>query len=128
MQGTAQQYGEADIKGRDFSGQSLQRSNFTSADWWVVGWVGGSLPRGLPARRTLTLPPTPLVCSRDCNFAHSKLQGAYFIKAVVPRANFEGADLSDVLMDRAVMVEVGDMRARSSWLTPAVAAAHSEGM
>lgn len=30
--GTAQQYGEADIKGRDFSGQDLRRSNFTRYD------------------------------------------------------------------------------------------------
>ena len=30
--GTAQQFGEADIKGRDFSGEDLTRSNFTSAD------------------------------------------------------------------------------------------------
>ncbi|KAK9811424.1 hypothetical protein WJX72_003758 [[Myrmecia] bisecta] len=73
--GTAQQYGEADLRGRDFSGQDLRRSNFTSAD------------------------------CRDCNFQSAKLQGAYFIKAVVPRANFKDADLSDVLMDRAVMNE-----------------------
>lgn len=31
--------------------------------------------------------------------------GAYFIKSVVARANFENADLSDTLMDRAVIVE-----------------------
>jgi hypothetical protein len=31
--------------------------------------------------------------------------GAYFIKTVVARANFENADLSDVLMDRAVINE-----------------------
>lgn len=73
--GTAQQYGEATIIGRDFSNQQLQRSNFTAAD------------------------------CRDCNFTKSNLQGAYFIKAVVARANFKGADLSDVLMDRATMVE-----------------------
>jgi uncharacterized protein YjbI with pentapeptide repeats len=74
-QGTAQQYGEADIKGRDFSNQDLRRSNFTSAD------------------------------CRDCNFKNSKLVGAYFIKTVVARANFENADLSDTLMDRAVINE-----------------------
>lgn len=73
--GTAAQYGEADLKGRDFSNQNLQRSNFTSAD------------------------------CRDCSFKGSKLAGAYFIKTVVARANFEGADLSDVLMDRAVLVD-----------------------
>lgn len=73
--GTAQQYGEADIKGRDFSNQDLRRSNFTAAD------------------------------CRDCTFKNSKLVGAYFIKAVVARANFENADLSDVLMDRAVINE-----------------------
>lgn len=73
--GSAQQYGEADLKGRDFSKQDLRRSNFTAAD------------------------------CRDCNFKNSKLVGAYFIKSVVARANFEGADLSDALMDRAVIVE-----------------------
>ena len=39
--------------------QDLRRSNFTAAD------------------------------CRDCNFKNSKLQGTYFIKAVVARANFE---------------------------------------
>jgi uncharacterized protein YjbI with pentapeptide repeats len=73
--GTAQQFGEADIKGKDFSRQDLRRSNFTSAD------------------------------CRDCNFKDAKLVGAYFIKAVVARANFENADLSDALMDRAVINE-----------------------
>ncbi|CAK0784571.1 hypothetical protein CVIRNUC_007775 [Coccomyxa viridis] len=71
--GTAQQYGEADIKGKDFHDQDLRRSNFTAAD------------------------------CRDCNFKNTKLQGTYFIKTVVARANFENADLSDVLMDRAVL-------------------------
>lgn len=39
--------------------QDLRRSNFTAAD------------------------------CRDCNFKNSKLQGTYFIKTVVARANFE---------------------------------------
>lgn len=73
--GTAQQYGEADLQGRDFSNQDLTRSNFTASD------------------------------CRQCNFKNSKLIGAYFIKAVTFQANFENADLSDVLMDRAVLVE-----------------------
>ncbi|GAB4822014.1 hypothetical protein N2152v2_009060 [Parachlorella kessleri] len=73
--GTAQQYGEADIKGRDFSNQKLQRANFTAAD------------------------------CRDCNFSGANLQAAYLIKTVVARADFEGADLSDTLADRAVFVE-----------------------
>uniref|UniRef100_A0A7S0RK82 Thylakoid lumenal protein n=1 Tax=Chlamydomonas leiostraca TaxID=1034604 RepID=A0A7S0RK82_9CHLO len=73
--GTALQYGEADIDGKDFSNQDLRRSNFTAAS------------------------------AKKANFAHSNLQGAYFIKAVVFRANFEGANLSDTLMDRAVINE-----------------------
>ena len=39
--------------------QDLRRSNFTAAD------------------------------CRDCNFKNTKLQGTYFIKTVVARANFE---------------------------------------
>lgn len=73
--GTALQYGEADVKGQDFSNQNLQRSNFTAAD------------------------------ARDCNFKNSQLQAAYFMKSVLARANFENADLSDSLMDRAVIVQ-----------------------
>lgn len=73
--GTAQQFGETDISGRDFSGEDLTRSNFTAAD------------------------------CRKCNFKGAKLTGAYFIKAVTASANFEDADLSDVLMDRAVLVD-----------------------
>eukprot|EP00882_Tetradesmus_deserticola_P013104 GHRQ01013897.1.p1 GENE.GHRQ01013897.1~~GHRQ01013897.1.p1 ORF type:complete len:261 (+),score=92.30 GHRQ01013897.1:47-784(+) len=73
--GSAQQYGEADIQGKDFSNQDLRRSNFTSAD------------------------------CRRANFKNSNLQGAYFMKAVAFQTNFEGANLSDVLMDRSVMNE-----------------------
>ncbi|WIA37298.1 hypothetical protein OEZ86_014236 [Tetradesmus obliquus] len=88
--GSAQQYGEADIQGKDFSNQAriqtayresedaiidLRRSNFTSAD------------------------------CRKANFKNSNLQGAYFMKAVAFQTNFEGANLSDVLMDRSVMNE-----------------------
>jgi uncharacterized protein YjbI with pentapeptide repeats len=34
-----------------------------------------------------------------------QLQGAYFMKSVAFKTDFENADLSDVLMDRAVMNE-----------------------
>eukprot|EP00798_Chlamydomonas_sp_ICE-L_P019490 gene19490-26153_t len=74
-QGSAQQWGEAEIGGKDFSKQDLRRSNFTSAK------------------------------CRKTDFSDSNLQGAYFMKAVTFQANFENANLSDVLMDRAVMVE-----------------------
>jgi uncharacterized protein YjbI with pentapeptide repeats len=104
--GTAQQYGEADIKGRDFSGQDLRRSNFTSADCRgerrrpsARGPAPAPAPSVFRAHSNNVQPPLPA----DCNFKGSKLVGAYFIKAVVPRANFEGADLSDTLMDRAVI-------------------------
>jgi hypothetical protein len=73
--GSALQYGEADIKGKDFHDQDLRRSNFTAAD------------------------------CRNCNFSGAKLQGAYFIKTVLAKANFENADISDMLMDRAVLNE-----------------------
>eukprot|EP00775_Hariotina_reticulata_P002245 gene2245-2557_t len=73
--GSAMQYGEADIQGQDFHGQDLRRSNFTSAD------------------------------CRKANFKGANLQGAYFMKAVAFKTNFEEANLSDVLMDRAVMNE-----------------------
>lgn len=71
--GTSKQYGEAEINGKDFHGEDLRRSNFTAAS------------------------------CRNCNFKDTKLQGTYFIKAVVAKANFENADLSDALMDRAVI-------------------------
>lgn len=71
--GTAAQFGEAELRGKDFSGQDLRRSNFTSAN------------------------------ARNASFKGAKLQGAYFIKAVTANANFEDADLSDVLFDRAVL-------------------------
>lgn len=73
--GSAAQYGEADLQGKDFHDQDLRRSNFTSAD------------------------------CRKANFKNAQLQGAYFMKAVAFRTNFEGANLSDVLMDRAVLNE-----------------------
>lgn len=36
---------------------------------------------------------------------NAKLNGAYLIKSVAYRANFESADVSDALFDRAVLVE-----------------------
>jgi hypothetical protein len=76
--GSAQQWGEASIDGKNFDGQDLRRSNFTSAS----------------ANQ-----------SRPPSFRGAKLNGAYLIKAVLPKANFEGADVSDALFDRAVIVE-----------------------
>ncbi|MEW5299135.1 MAG: hypothetical protein WDW38_005029 [Sanguina aurantia] len=73
--GTAQQYGEADISGKDFHDQDMRRSNFTSAD------------------------------CRRANFSGANLQGAFFIKAITASTNFTGANLNDVLMDRATMVK-----------------------
>lgn len=40
-----------------------------------------------------------------CRPVESDPQAAYFMKAVLARTNFENADLSDALMDRAVIVE-----------------------
>ena len=40
---------------------------------------------------------------RGSDFHNSKLNGAYFIKAVAYKTNFENADISDVLFDRAVL-------------------------
>lgn len=49
------------INGKDFHGEDLRRSNFTAAS------------------------------CRNCNFKDTKLQGTYFIKAVVAKANFEAS-------------------------------------
>jgi uncharacterized protein YjbI with pentapeptide repeats len=59
LRSTAEQWGEADVDGKDFSGQDLRRSNFTAAS----------------ARKTI--------------FKDANLQGAYFIKTVAFKANFE---------------------------------------
>jgi uncharacterized protein YjbI with pentapeptide repeats len=50
---------------------------------------------------------------RRCNFSNSKLNGSYFIKAVTYQANFTGADVSDVLWDRAV---IGEAKLRNAQL------------
>ena len=50
--------------------QDLRRSNFTAAD------------------------------CRDCNFKNSKLQGTYFIKTVVARANFEVLPIVTISSDK----------------------------
>ena len=54
---------------------------------------------------------------RRSDFSGAKLNGAYFIKAVCFRSNFQGADLSDALMDRAVLTEAN---LRDAVLTRAV--------
>lgn len=73
--GSARQYAQADIDGKDFSNEDLRRSNFTSAS------------------------------AKRAHFNNANLQGAFFMKAVVFQADFTGANLSDTLMDRAVMNE-----------------------
>lgn len=73
--GSAQQFGDATINGKDFSKQDLRRSNFTSAE------------------------------CRKCKFAGANLQGAYLMKGAFPYTDFSGANLSDTLADRAVLVE-----------------------
>jgi len=73
--GTAMQYGGADESNGDFKNQDLRRSNFTAAD------------------------------VRRANFQNAKLNGCFFMKAVAFQTDFTGADLSDTLMDRAVLNE-----------------------
>lgn len=54
--------------------------------------------------------------------ARLNLQAAYFMKAVLARTNFENADLSDALMDRAVIVEANlkgaILQVGSPWVPP----------
>jgi hypothetical protein len=63
------------------------------------GHTAKSSPLKYMARREMCITTLP-ACVQN-----ARLEGAYFIKAVVPRASFENANLSDVLMDRAVMVD-----------------------
>merc|ERR1719382_1990992 len=42
---------------------------------------------------------------RDASLKGANLRGAYFMKVVAYRTNFEGADMTDVLADRGVFVE-----------------------
>ena len=95
--GTAMQYGEAELRGKDFSGQV---------------WGCWQVP-SLVMHHALHLPNTSLAYStvhsqesrhaaqdlrrsnftsadaRNANFAGAKLQGCYFIKAVTANANFQ---------------------------------------
>lgn len=73
--GTALQYGGTNADKEDFSNRDLRRSNFTNASL------------------------------KKANFTNAKLQGAYFIKVTAAGTNFTGANLSDVLFDRSVVVE-----------------------
>lgn len=70
---------------------SSERSGEPLRSWETFCTEGGS--RGIIAFR------------RRTDFHGSKLNGAYFIKAITYQANFEGADASDVLWDRSVIVE-----------------------
>lgn len=76
--GSAQQFGGYDLQNVDVIkqyGKDLRLSNFTGADM------------------------------RRANLSGANLKGAYLMKAVAFETNFEGADLSDALMDRAVLVK-----------------------
>lgn len=42
---------------------------------------------------------------RKANFRGAKLNGAYMIKTVASKADFTGADVSDALWDRSVLVD-----------------------
>lgn len=89
--GTAQQMGSAELNNADFSNQVnlIRRS-----------WSGSPLapntrsPSGMPAEVDYLLQDlrrsnfTSAEC-RSCNFKNANLAGTYFIKAVLPKANFE---------------------------------------
>eukprot|EP00240_Pyramimonas_obovata_P006467 CAMPEP_0118958742 /NCGR_PEP_ID=MMETSP1169-20130426/62779_1 /TAXON_ID=36882 /ORGANISM="Pyramimonas obovata, Strain CCMP722" /LENGTH=308 /DNA_ID=CAMNT_0006906867 /DNA_START=59 /DNA_END=986 /DNA_ORIENTATION=+ len=73
--GSAGQFGATKIDKQDFSKQDFRRANFTATSM------------------------------KGTDFTGSNCRGAYFIKAVAAGTKFVGTDLSDVLFDRAVLVE-----------------------
>ncbi|GBG61201.1 hypothetical protein CBR_g19734 [Chara braunii] len=73
--GSAVQFGSADLRGTMHKNENFRRANFTSADM------------------------------RGADFSGSFFNGAYMEKAVAYQTNFDGADLSDTLMDRMVLNE-----------------------
>lgn len=97
--GSALQYGEADLKNRDFSKQDLTRSNFTAADCRNCNFTY-ERPCVTTCRHASCIHVYSLGNNSD-----SKLTATYFIKSVLYKANFTGANLSDALMDRAVLNE-----------------------
>ncbi len=100
--GTALQYGEADLKNRDFHNQDLTRSNFTAADCRNCNFRLGVFGAFWCFGRT----KAAYVCS-GC-FVHillldthsnSKLTATYFIKSVLYKANFEVSALVFACVD-----------------------------
>ena len=85
--GSAQQFGGYDLRSEDVVkkyGKDLRLSNFTAADM------------------------------RFAKLRGANLRGAYLMKAVAPETDFTGADLSDALMDRMVLVKANLSQANLS--------------
>jgi uncharacterized protein YjbI with pentapeptide repeats len=129
--GTAQQYGEATLPGHDFHGEVGRLAHAPMHACSVQPFRRGAAGSGFAAVQDLRRANFTAADCRKCNFKDANLQGscewlravsfkrgsgvlllltqplctADFIKSVVPFANFENANLSDVLMDRAVLNE-----------------------
>ena len=95
--GSALQYGEADIKGKDFHGQVILtqycflcvNSNMHCPDPLASQRASMSLLLSISIMQDLRRSNFTAADCRNCNFSDSKLQGAYFIKTVLAKANFQ---------------------------------------
>lgn len=82
-------YSNAELKGRDFSGQTLQAAEFSNANMELANFAGADL-RGVVFSASV--------------MTQANLHGADLSNAMVDQVNLTGADLSDAVLTEALLL------------------------
>lgn len=82
-------FSNAQLKGRDFSGQELQGSEFSNANLELTNFTDADVRGAVFSASTLT---------------HANLHGADLSNAMLDQSNFTGADLSDSVLVETILL------------------------
>jgi len=82
-------YSNAQIVGKDFSGQNLQRAEFATANLEITNFAQADL-RG--------------AVFSTARFVKANLHGANLSDALMDQVRFEGTDLSDAILDSTILL------------------------
>jgi uncharacterized protein YjbI with pentapeptide repeats len=82
-------YSNADLHGRDFSGQELQGSEFSNANLELTNFAGADVRGTVFSASVMT---------------KSNLHGANLTNSMADQVKFNGADLSDAVLTEAILL------------------------
>ncbi len=82
-------FSNAELKGRDFSGQTLQASEFSNANMELANFAGADLRGAVFSASVMT---------------KTNLHGADLTNAMADQVDFTGADLSDAVLTETILL------------------------